>query len=245
MKRWRKTARRLFCAALLLPASLLIYLRQGADFAHDIRIGKLRYTARAGWVNSGHARPEGVRVFTQALSQLWRDSGGAPFDITYGQYMDGHYFGLLGVQSQVERTYRVIPPLTETELDRVAFGIFREVSESFETLQGSFPNALDAQSQDSSFREGDLMGDRIAFFRALRGYSARQVQDWIQPLPPELSLLQLRKLPLAKERRWKVSQELAGGPLDGIHHDPAWFAAHALLVTEKQTWFRFYIVHER
>ena len=162
-----------------------------------------------------------------------------PFEISYSQQMYGRYFGVIGVRSEVERVYLIKGVANEQELDRVAWGIFREVTEAFETMQGSFPNAIDASSQASSYRSADLLGNRIAFYRALRGYSIEQVGEWIRPTTVDESLRRLPSGQFEKNHSWDVTLELLGGPLDDVPHDTQWLASHVSLLNEQQRWFRF------
>jgi hypothetical protein len=237
MKALPKLIRRLFFAGIMMGLTLLMYLQLGQDVAKDIRAQELLWTSN-GWVNFGHANPSGVKVFIDDLNSRWAAAPDKPFEVTYGQRMKGNYFGLITVQARLERVYRITNVSSKQELDRIAWGIFREVADAFETMQGSFPNAIDASSQDSSFRNGDLMGNRIAFYRALRGYTKDQVNAWLHPMSVEDSLRHFQQAPMAKNSNWDVPPELAGGPLDELIHDAVWFASHASRLKEKQCWFR-------
>ncbi len=235
-KFWRVCLWTLF----IVVVASFAYLRKGKDFASEIRAGKLGYTNRLGWVNWGHSRPERVQEFLQELHSRWKASGGKPFLIDYKQQMTANW-KIIGLESILSRTYRVDECRDESEFERVALGIFREVSEAFEKMQGSFPNAIDARSQDSSFRAGDLHGNIIAFYRSLRGYSDQQVRDWVQPASIEDSLRKLNEGGFRPEYVWQVPAALTGGPLDELSHDPTWFMKRASLIHEHQTWFRFFI----
>lgn len=241
MKVLGKITRRLLCTGLAVAAALFAYLRLGQDFIGDIQKQKLRWT-RAGWVNFAHANPGGVTVFIEDLRRRWKAAHGQPFEITYSQQMYGQYFGLISVQAKVQRTYRISSANTETDLDRIAWGIFRAVTEAFETMQGAFPNAIDAASQDSAFRDGDLLGNRIAFYRALRGYSEERVASWLQPQSVSASLQQFQRTPILKNRLWDIPPIIAKTPLNELRHDPLWFVRHASLLTETQSWFKIRIL---
>ncbi len=233
-----KALKRLLGVTSLLVLALLACLRVEKDYVKEIRSGKLAYATTAGWVNRNHANPAGAQLLVDDLRRRWRASGGLPFDVTFAQQMSGRYLGIINVISRAERTYHLPQPMTEQDLERVAWGIFRQVAEVFETMQGAFPNAIDANSQGSSFREGDLMGNRIAFYRALRGYSEQQVRDWTGLTTVDESVRQFSAHPITKCYEWTVPPLLAGGPLDELPYDAGWFAAHATKVREKQSWFR-------
>jgi hypothetical protein len=214
-----------------------LYLRQPEDFDAEIRNGKLSYSSNAGWINWGHANPAGIRPFLDEFFRLWRNSHGAPFEITYSQQMSGNY-GLLGIQSGIERTYSISSIPDEGSLERIAWGIFREVSEAFESLQGEFPCAIEARSQSSSFREGDLLGNRIGFYRALRGYTPDQVKSWLQPASVEDSLQELKRKTIGKRYQWDLPAALAANPLNEISCDREWFAKHATVIREQRSCFK-------
>ena len=176
--RWKRRLRAGLAPCVAAGIILLVALRQGEDYAGEIRSGKLAYTSKAGWVNWGHARSDGVRRFLDDLRARWKQAAGGAFTVSYAQRMSCHW-GWLGVESRVRRTYVVAGGLRAEELDRVGWGIFREVSAAFEEMQGRFPDSIDARSQSSSFRAGDLAGDRVAFYCASRGCRPETVREWL------------------------------------------------------------------
>ncbi|MES2571513.1 MAG: hypothetical protein V4710_15850 [Verrucomicrobiota bacterium] len=240
----KKRFKRITLIALLTflapGTGFLIYLRQGTDHLEDVRSGKLGYTAKAGWVNWGHARPESVRRFLWNLNAAHRRAAGNAFTISYSQSMSGQLAGL-EITSSLARTYQVVGGLNPGELELVALGIFREVSGAFEAMQGRFPNALDARSQMSSFRNGDLMGDHIAFYRALRDYSENEIRGWLNADSVSGSLLKFNESELKPNFSWEIAPELAGGFLDELRHEPAWFASRTAFLSECIIWVRFSI----
>ena len=220
---------------------MLVYLRQSEDYAAEIRMGKLGYSSRLGWINWNHARPHGVRLFLDDLQSRWRLADGEPFTVSYGQSMSCRW-GWLGVESRLSRTYRVTGGLPAAELDRVALGIFREVSEAFEGMQGRFPNALDARSQSSSFRAGDLTGDNIAFYCALHRCSPDVLKEELGLVSVPASLWEFQRKGLHPSRSWSLPTGMDRSSLAQLRHDPEWFAAHTQLLKRTETHFRFYLV---
>lgn len=239
--RWRRLLHAGLWCTLAFGAAVLVYLRQNEDYAAEIRSGKLGYTSKTGWVNWGHARPEGVRVFLDDLYHRRQEAGERPFLVEYAQSMSCHW-GKLGLESKLRRTYRVQGRLEPDELDRVALGIFREVSEAFETMQGRFPSSVDARSQSSSFRGGDLAGDSIAFYCAQHRYTLAEVREWLGTPSVDASLRELQHKGLEPSRSWRLPAEMAQSPLSQLEHDPRWFAQRVDLLEQHETCFRFRFV---
>jgi hypothetical protein len=111
----------------------------------DIETGRLIYTCRAGFIDTGHANPGGA-------SKLWNDilaekhmadprldnhhtiEGKPSFLISYWQGMGSRAF-----QVMHGRLYSIRKGLTLTRKKEVALRIFMEVSLGFEAMQGSWP----------------------------------------------------------------------------------------------------------
>ena len=175
-----------------------------------IRDGSYGHSHRAGWVNWGHARPEGPAAFQRSIRAAWQAASDPPrpFRVSYGQTMQGRLTGDWWLSSGYSATYEVAAGLTEEELDLAAWHIFREVSSAFETVQGSLPSALDIRSSDSAFRAGDLMGDRLAFYAALRGLSVDELRRLVEAESVAESLAIFDRLPPAPIREWSTPETL-------------------------------------
>jgi RHS repeat-associated protein len=131
------------------------------------------YTCNCGWINSDHAEANIVRnLITDVREKKGRRSlTGNGSWVSYEQdmvmpteaFLGGGTAPIFGNEIRVSygRAYFVSDDLQGKELE-VALGIFMEVSEGFEKLQGSFPYRW--FSGDSSFAEGDLVSDLIAFY---------------------------------------------------------------------------------
>ena len=85
--------------------------------------------------------------------------------------------------------------------------MFRQTSESFEKMQSSFPFNLNEGSRYSSFKGGDLTGNKIAFYRALKGYSKREVEKLCKPVSINHSLKLLQEGKYGEQLDWQTQQE--------------------------------------
>lgn len=138
----------------------------------DIATGDLQYFAEIGWVDMGHANPDGP---TKLVAEIDKHRGGT---LTYSQDMKKKLFGLTFV---VRRTNRYSIPV---DLDNKRAGILRyvleDVSKDFEKLQGSHPfKALCGKSI------GDINGDRLALLRSLKLKCPTCIDH---PVEPEIAL---------------------------------------------------------
>lgn len=133
----------------------------------------LVYTCQCGWVDLGHARPDGaMKLWTPLSTETGtRSKDGKGFQIWYGQSMSK-----AGLSAGVSNIYYVKLGLTHAQKESVALAIFMEVSMKFEGYQGIFPFNL---VSDSSFSAEDLVSDLIGFYRAVRPGS-----DYITHLKP-------------------------------------------------------------
>jgi hypothetical protein len=138
----------------------------------DIGSG-LVYTCNCGWVDRGHVNPEGAQ---QLLEQIRYESAhpqnGTPaFQVDYEQTMRRW-----GLESGTGGSYFVRYGLSTDEQNAVALAIFQEVSQRFETLQGTaWPERL--RSAPSSFSQEDLVSNLIGFHAAVMGVKADDLID--------------------------------------------------------------------
>ncbi len=136
----------------------------------------LVYTRKCGWIDLGHANPDGM----WGVLRFWREMnfssmkhcnpyrGPFPsvpneedyFQITYKQTMCLRH----KVCKSLSRKYWVKRRLSLDELHSAALTIFMEVSYGFESLQAGFPYNL---FTDSGFSAEDLVSDLISFYRAV------------------------------------------------------------------------------
>ncbi len=222
---------------VLLTAGFLIYLRS-EDAEARIRSGRYVHTSRLGWINWGHATVAGPKALLLDIQQRSRDAAGRPFTITYSQRQGGRIAGFW-LRSTKLRTYEVAGGLTPAELNRVAFGIYVEVSDAFEEMQGSFPSCLDGASRRSSFRAGDLTGNLIGFYCALHGCEPTELLPSLGESSVEKALHALRTAPHATQRSWDLPAAMNGSPLAELRHDAAWFSQRAHLLRDEEKLYRF------
>jgi len=142
-----------------------VYLPDGS-----IRKYGLIYTNQCGWIDLGHANPEG-KGFAGALS-LWRQIRSqtsckervhekAPARIIFSQSMQNRF----GAKAGVTRRYEVQRHLSsEYEQKSIALAIFIDVSTAFEGLQA---NWFFRHVTDSGYSSEDLVSNLIGFYRAV------------------------------------------------------------------------------
>ena len=146
--------------------------------AEKVRYG-LVYTERCGWIDLGHASPQGEHGATAFWTRLKNtqtdgDAGQRPRDSAQGgrPSISGRassvaYSQMMGnrmVKVGIQKRYEIQPGLTEDELRGVALAIFQDVSLRFEGLQASW---VFSWKTDSGFSAEDLVSDLISFYRAV------------------------------------------------------------------------------
>jgi hypothetical protein len=131
----------------------------------------LIYTCACGWIDLGHARPDGARALWSQISNGTNhvSSDGTGFKVSYSQFMRK-----AGVGVGMSRAYWVRKNLSRAEKESVALSIFMEVSKGFETLQDSWPFKW---GTDSGFSAEDLMSNLVGFYRAVRPTDADYIAD--------------------------------------------------------------------
>ncbi|MBW7983770.1 hypothetical protein [Enterobacillus tribolii] len=138
---------------------------QVIDINEFIKYG-LVYTDNLGWIDLGHANPEG------ALS-LWRQminphyTEGDFFRVAYRQSMSRKLirgFGLTKLTTSVSKEYYVKRGLHIDQLMGIAYAIFLNTSYDFESLQNRFPFNM---ITDSGFSVEDLISNIIGFHSAV------------------------------------------------------------------------------
>jgi RHS repeat-associated protein len=164
-----------------------------------IRQGRLSYTCNCGWIDWGHANAGNAKGLWKRMrdtSNYSRTKQG--YGVTFGMWAGIKKWGV-GVQKGVSYTYFVKYNLSTPELESVALGIFKEVSERFEESQGGLQNKI----MHSSFSEEDLPSNLIGFYKALRGYTNDDVKRWCKPLSvQEAELIWDRANGMYQRRNW-------------------------------------------
>ena len=144
------------------------------DASGRVRKYGLIYTRRCGWIDLGHANPQGAsKLWSQVLAKTGNACLVKPKDvvISYQQTMKRY-----GVTDGEYRVYQVQQDLTPEEQKSVALAIFMEVSIAFEGMQS---NWLYRKLTDSGFSVEDLVSNLIGFYRALH-----PAKDYITPCQP-------------------------------------------------------------
>jgi len=116
----------------------------------------LIYTKKCGWIDLGHANPEGANsLWQQVLKE--KDSGGAKpgyFRVSYKQMMGRKDLFKIGILKK----YDVKKGLDDNQKKSVALSIFLDVSHAFEGLQS---NWLFRQATNSGYSAEDLVSNLI------------------------------------------------------------------------------------
>ncbi|MFL1485935.1 hypothetical protein [Marinobacter sp. LN3S78] len=152
---------------------------------------RLSYTYHCGWVDWGHALPDGALGLLNKLKGQTADNGllnsvdvtlnGKPaFVIGYGQEM-----GALGIRVSARRHWVIQKGLSQAELESVGLAIYLSASFDFEKLQGTFPFSL--VSGGSSFSTEDLVSNVIGFYSAARAISQDRMRRLCGEVPVDES----------------------------------------------------------
>jgi hypothetical protein len=120
----------------------------------------LIYTCNCGWIDLGHARPDGAQGLWKNISQEIgeRSRDGKGFRVTYSQTMTSWRIG-------VTKDFYVSLGLLHAQRESVALSIFMGVSQAFESFQHFF---VFRSMTDSGFSAEDLVSDVVGFYRAVR-----------------------------------------------------------------------------
>jgi len=179
--------------------------------ADDINAGRLSYSHSCGWVDWGHAKGDGPAGLIKSVvggkaAKLSLDDHVAVLNyskehgISLNKYTPIVYYQQMGkqvaginIQVGMRSVYLVRKSLPKKTREGVAWRIFKEVSEQFERMQGAAPYGILPSTAASSFGIGDLTGDKISFYRALRGYSKAHLEKICKPYSTEKSLQQLER----------------------------------------------------
>jgi hypothetical protein len=145
----------------------------------------LIYTCQCGWIDLGHARPDGAaRLWVDIQQQSGpKSKDGKGYKLSYSQSMSR-----FGLTRDVSKDFYVDLSLNLEQRRSVALAIFLEVSMAFERLQASFPYAA---FTDSGFSCEDLVSNLVGFYRAVKPQGS--IVDYIEICEP-VSLEAARKV---------------------------------------------------
>ena len=153
--------RRIFFASLLLISCN--NNKGNRPDAENYLVGeRLIYTCNCGWIDLGHAQPDGALVLWNNLQdESIKSKDGKGFKVSYKQSMS--YMNMIvGGRSG---SFYVKTGLTESEKESVALAIFMEISYRFESYQNNF---FWSTFSNSGFSSEDLVSDLIGFYSAVR-----------------------------------------------------------------------------
>jgi hypothetical protein len=140
----------------------------------------LIYTRKCGWVDLGHANPDGAKkLWEKILNEKDEGSGEQGFfRIRYKQMMGNKY-----VKFGVQKEYDIKKKIDINEKKSVALSIFLNVSHAFESMQSRWPFRL---ATNSGYSAEDLVSNLIGFYRAINpNISYVQI---LQPVSKDLAL---------------------------------------------------------
>lgn len=141
----------------------------------------LIYTKKCGWIDLGHANPEGANSLWKKILKE-KDNGGAKsgyFRVIYEQTMGRKKLFKVGVYKK----YDVKKGLSDNQKKSVALSIFLDVSHAFEGMQS---NWLFRQVTNSGYSAEDLVSNLIGFYRAV--YPSKQFIPLCQPVSKSVAL---------------------------------------------------------
>lgn len=129
------------------------------------RIYGLIYTKRCGWIDLGHANPDGAgKLWIKILNE--QSEGGAEqgyFRVSYHQEMRRKRHEVT-IGAGVRKTYDIRKNINSHDKKSVALAIFLDVSHAFESMQARWPYNW---TTDSGYSAEDLVSNLIGFYRAI------------------------------------------------------------------------------
>lgn len=141
----------------------------------------LIYTKKCGWVDLGHANPEGAKALWDKISTEASDGQASTgyFRISYRQMMGRKNVVMVGVV----KNYEIKKGLSLDQKRSVALSIFMDVSHSFEGMQS---NWLFRLATNSGYSAEDLVSNLIGFYRAV--FPSQQFISLCQPVSLDQAL---------------------------------------------------------
>ncbi len=121
----------------------------------------LIYTRKCGWVDLGHANPDGAkRLWRNILNQKSGENDKTEFyNIKYKQMM-----GNKSIKVGIQKEYNIKKNINMDEKKSVALSIFLDVSHAFESMQSEWPFSW---ATNSGYSAEDLISNLIGFYRAI------------------------------------------------------------------------------
>ena len=194
---------------MLLCISLFIYLVLfSIDFFQPrtldkIKSGRISFTQELGWVNWGHAIPTNAMNGIEELNKL------EDVDSMLSIYMQvkSHFFGF-DLMGECKRDLSLASIKDSIQLRYHFYSLFRQASSDLETYQGDLPFSLLSVSKESSFREGDLMGNLISVYLAETGMKIADFRKSLTDYSVEKSILSCTEFHIQKHN-WDSVESIA------------------------------------
>lgn len=164
----------------------------------EIRSGSLVCSRELGWINRRHAISDGPRQFMEKY--LNKDLK-VNDTITYAQFMGATILSKK-IYIKIEKKYVVKKNIKQTDKGKALFCMFKDVSETFESVQGRIPFYFLNPSYSSSFANGDLTGNLISYYCANKHIDENYFIDQLSLRPLNDSLKQSLKTNHNFNKRW-------------------------------------------
>ena len=121
----------------------------------------LIYTKKCGWIDLGHANPEGAKgLWNKILNEKDEGSGKQEFfRISYQQMMGGKH-----IKVGVLKKFDIKKKINTSDKKSVALSIFLDVSHTFESVQSGWPFRW---GTNSGYSAEDLVSNLIGFYQAV------------------------------------------------------------------------------
>jgi hypothetical protein len=149
----------------------------GNDLKSNLQNGETVFLSDLAYLNKNHANPSLTKVSFEEFLRLNKQAKDS-FEFCYQQKVCTSIFSFNYYRIFSET--RKFPKLHDKRaLEMSFFEIFKSVSIQFETMQAEFPLSLLPGSRNSSFRNGDLMGDYFSFLQSISRLDSSTFQNKI------------------------------------------------------------------
>ena len=198
--------RSVFLKIFFVLSTMLFIGLYSIDLSQDgtldkIKCGRISYTNELGWVNWGHAIP------TNAVNGMVELKKLKEIDSTLHLFMQvkSNFFGV-DLMGECKRSIQLNTVKDTTQLKHHFYSLFRKVSSDLEEYQSDLPFSLFSVSRESSFREGDLMGNIISVYLAETGMKIADFRKSLTDYPEGESIKKLSDIGIQKHTWQRVSQ---------------------------------------
>ena len=170
-----------------------------------IKCGRISYTNELGWVNWGHAIP------TNAINGMVELKKLKEIDSTLHLFMQvkSRFFGV-DLMGECKRSIQLNTVKDTTQLKRHFYSLFRKASSDLESYQGDLPFSLFSVSRESSFREGDLMGNLVSVYLAGTGIKIADFRKTLTDYSAKKSSLKFSEFGIQKHT-WERVEKIVNG----------------------------------